>query len=293
MKYSSLYPAGQEDSIKTTFHVVTKIIIITDLDGTLLHPMSYSPDEARPALELIKTQEIPLILCSSKTRAEIEAYRERLENRDPFISENGGGVFIPEGYFDFPVEGELRNGYRVFTLGKPYGEIRKVFREVQARTGIRARGFGDMDAREVACLTGMQLSDARLARQRDFDEPFIFEEGEKRIEEFLCAIEAAGLHWTRGKFYHILGDHDKGKAVDILKMYYKRACGEIKTIGLGDNLNDLPLLQKVDYPVLVQKEDGSYEERINLPGLIRAEGIGPKGWNWSVIMLIDTMNKGS
>ncbi len=267
---------------------MTQAIIITDLDGTLLHPLTYSFEEAWPAIERIKAKKIPLILCSSKTRAEIEAYRKRLGNKDPFVSENGGGVFIPEGYFPFPVEGGLRNGYRVITLGRPYSEVRKVFGEIQDRTGIKARGFGDMDAVDVARLTGMELSDAEMAKERDFDEPFVLEEAESRAGSFLSAIEAAGLHWTQGRFYHILGDHDKGKAVWILKGYYERAHGDVKTIGLGDSFNDFPLLQSVDYPVLVRKEDGSYEERISLPHLIHAEGIGPAGWNEAVIRLIDS-----
>lgn len=265
---------------------MTQIVIITDLDGTLLHPRTYSFGEASPAIELIGTMRIPLILCSSKTRAEIEVYRERLKNKDPFISENGGGIFIPEGYFEFPVEGKLIKAYRVITLGKPYREVRKVFREIQKRTGIKASGFGDMDAFDVARLTGMELPDAELARDRDFDEPFIFEEGEKRVRNFLEAIEEAGLSWTQGRFYHILGEHDKGRAVKILRGYYERAYGCVKTIGLGDSFNDLTFLQSVDYPVLVQKDDGSYDERIRLPDLIKAKGIGPEGWNGAIMKIL-------
>ena len=181
---------------------MAQLIVITDLDGTLLHAGTYTFDEARPAIELIKKEKVPLILCSSKTMAEIEVYRDRLENREPFISENGGGIFIPEGYFTHPVEGSIKNDYKVITLGKPYDDVRKVFMEIQKRTGINVKGFGDMSVGEVARLTGMQLSDAELSQQRDFDEPFIFEEGEKRVGEFLCTIEETGLHWTQGRFYH-------------------------------------------------------------------------------------------
>ena len=53
---------------------MAKIIVFTDLDSTLLHPKTYSFDAAMPALKLIKEKDIPLILCSSKTRAEIEVY---------------------------------------------------------------------------------------------------------------------------------------------------------------------------------------------------------------------------
>lgn len=71
------------------------IIIFTDLDGTLLDRQTYSWDAARPALGLIKERSIPLALCSSKTRAEIEVIRKELDNPDPFICENGGGNLYP------------------------------------------------------------------------------------------------------------------------------------------------------------------------------------------------------
>lgn len=78
---------------------MANLIIFTDLDGTLLHPMTYSFEEAMPALKLCRERGIPLILCSSKTRAEIEVYRQRLKNEHPFIPENGGGIFIPKRIF--------------------------------------------------------------------------------------------------------------------------------------------------------------------------------------------------
>ena len=51
-----------------------ELIIFTDLDGTLLD-FRYSYKEAVPALNLIRKKNIPLIICSSKTRAEIEKCR--------------------------------------------------------------------------------------------------------------------------------------------------------------------------------------------------------------------------
>ncbi len=261
---------------------MTKLVIFTDLDGTLLHPKTYSFDAALPALKLIEEKGIPLVFCSSKTRGEIEIYREKLKNNHPFVSENGGGIFIPEGYFGFKVEGEFRDGYSIITLGKTYIKIRKIFIAIRETLGIQATGFGDMSAKEIAALAGQTLTEAMLAKEREFDEPFLFEEGETRIQEFLCAIEDSGLRWTQGRFYHILGDNDKGKAVKILKGFYEKVYGKIKTMGLGDRFNDLPLLKEVNYPVLVQNEDGSYDTRINLPNIIKADGIGPDGWNKTV-----------
>jgi len=75
---------------------MSKIVIITDLDGTLLHPRTYSYEAARSALQLIRELRIPLIFCSSKTRVEIEVYRKKLNNHHPFISENGGEYLFPQ-----------------------------------------------------------------------------------------------------------------------------------------------------------------------------------------------------
>lgn len=265
-----------------------KKIIITDLDGTLLHSKTYSFEDAMHALKTIKEKGIPLIFCSSKTRKEIEVWRKRLDNNHPFISENGGGIFIPKGYFkDISLEGALAlDNYKTVSLGKSYKKIREIFIEIRERLNINARGFDDMSAEEVSKLAGMPLDEAKLAKERDFDEPFVFKKDEKQIDEFLNAIRAAGLNWTQGMFYHILGDNDKGKAVRILKEFYERKFGKIKTIGLGNNLNDLPLLKEVDAPILVKNEDNTYDERVSLPNLIKAGGIGPDGWNREILKLI-------
>lgn len=262
------------------------IIIFTDLDGTLLHPGTYSFDEARPALELIRQRDIPLILSSSKTRPEIELYRRRLRNDHPFISENGGGIFIPEGYFPSFVDGEIQDGYRLIRFGSPYQELRNLLMDLRERLSIRVRGFGDMSAQEIASISGLSESEAALAKMREFDEPFILEGNGGRADVFLQAIEARGYRWTKGRFHHITGECDKGRAATFLNDLYKKKYGPIRTIGIGDSLNDLPLLRAVDRPVLVRKENGTYEEGISLPNLIRADGIGPQGWNRAIMELL-------
>jgi len=89
--------------------VLAPAVVISDLDGTLLDPESYSFDAALPALELLRAKGIPLVLCSSKTRREIEVYRQRLGNREPFIFENGGGICLPKGCFRFRLRSLPRN----------------------------------------------------------------------------------------------------------------------------------------------------------------------------------------
>lgn len=262
-------------------------IIVSDLDGTLLDSADFSFAAAQPALSAIRARGIPLVLCSSKTRAEIEVYRQRLNNRHPFVAENGGGIFIPRGYFSATGDSEPCDGYRLIRLGKPAAEIRGLLLTLREQLGIKVRGFSDMSSDEVARLTGLSREEAVLAKQRDFDEAFVFE-GEPD-ERFLRAIEAAGLHWTRGRFFHVMGDHNKGLAVKLLKSLYQRGNTTVTTIGLGDSLNDLTLLAAVDYPVLVRHADGTYEASIDLPGLLKTEHPGPAGWNDAVLQLLSAI----
>mgnify|MGYP003555731394 FL=1 len=110
-------------------------------------------------------------------------------------------------------------------------------------------------------------------------------EKEAGIQRFLKAITDEGFKWTRGAFYHILGDNDKGRAARLLKGYYEKEYGRVSVIAIGDGLNDLPLLEEADFPVLVRKKDGSYESAVGLTSLMRAEGIGPEGWKEAIFAL--------
>jgi mannosyl-3-phosphoglycerate phosphatase family protein len=263
-----------------------QLIIFTDLDGTLLDASTYSFEKAKPALGIIDRNCIPLVLCSSKTRTEIEHYREKLNNCHPFISENGGGIFIPSAYFSFQpgIPGTTIGEYSVIALGAEYNELRDAIRKLKEQ-GFHIRGFGDMDPSEIMSVTGLSMAEANMSRERDFDEPFLFEGDHDLLQK---RIEELGFRYTQGRFNHILGSSDKGKAVRILYDLFRRQFGNIFTVGLGDSLNDLPMLQTVDCPILVRKPDGSYDPRIELPNLMKAQGAGPEGWNSEILRILET-----
>jgi mannosyl-3-phosphoglycerate phosphatase len=88
-----------------------------------------------------------------------------------------------------------------------------------------------------------------------------------------------------------MGKNDKGTALEILTKIYKRKSGKIITTALGDSLNDLPMLERVDYPILVQNHKGEYDQRILVPKLIKAKGIGPEGWREAVLRFIQARSE--
>ncbi len=265
------------------------IVVFTDLDGTLLDG-HYSHHAADEALDAVRKRNIPLVICSSKTRAEIEHYREALAISDPFVSENGGAIFIPRGYFSPGTQGlagrgEIDGQFHVIRLGAPYREVREAVKELRAR-GFDVRGFGDMPVAEIASLTRLPVDEALLAARREFDEPFVFRGSIHDVQKMDEIIQERGFRLTRASLFHISGQTDKGRAVSVLTGMYRRERGRVLTVALGDSLSDLSMLQAVDVPIIVQKPDGSYDPELERYNFEKAGGPGPAGWNNAVLEVL-------
>lgn len=255
-----------------------KLIVFTDLDGTLLDARTYSFEPAAKALGLLEERGVPLVICTSKTRPEILYWRERLENRHPFIAENGGGVYIPAEYFKAAVpSAKVREGYSVIEFGTPYPELRKALAALRD-AGFDVRGFGDMTPEEVSILTGLTVDEAALAKEREFDEPFVYGGENESMPRLFKAIGRAGLRHTSGRLMHILGDNDKGRAVKYLSGLYREEHEGVVTAALGDSPNDAPMLAVADYPFLVKKPEGHHDPNVNDGRVVRVDGVGPEGW---------------
>jgi mannosyl-3-phosphoglycerate phosphatase len=267
-------------------------VIFTDLDGTLLDQTTYSFEPAQPVLHLIRQKDIPLVLTSSKTRAEIEFYRRKLENGHPFISENGGAVFIPRNYFSFQFSYDREiDGFFVLELGIFYSMIVEVLESVRKETGILIKGFSDLTEEEISSLCDLDIKEAVLAKKREYDEPFMIEGGEKEIKIVREKIEEKGLNYAwGGKFHHILGKNDKGKAVKILKELYENHFFSIFTIGIGDSLNDLPMLSVVDRPVFLKGGDDVSPEILSpIQNFTIINGTGPQAWNEVILSIVNEL----
>jgi mannosyl-3-phosphoglycerate phosphatase len=267
-----------------------QIILFTDLDGTLADFHTYSFEPALPALEALEKNSIPLIICSSKTRAEIEKFRLGIHNTHPFISENGGAIFVPQDYFSFAFPFTRKDPtYFIIEFGAPYHKIRSTLHKIQDAFPGKVRGFGDISSQEVANLCEIPPDDGFLAKEREYDEPFLVED--KTILKKIGGIAGENnLNIIQGgRFYHLIGENDKGKAVTFLTDISRRAYDDIITVALGDSKNDLPMFEAVNYPVLVKKPDGSHDPGITLDNLIYSPGIGPEGWNHSVLELLEKL----
>lgn len=267
---------------------MAQLVVFTDLDGTLLDHDTYRWEAARPALAALKARRVPVVLCTSKTRAEVLPLREALGFQHPFVVENGGAIYLPANYFPpAPAAGREEAGFQVLELGVRYPRLVRALEEEARASGVKVRGFSRMSDEEVSRLCGLSPAAARRARQREYDEPFLIEQGShQQKEDFFHRLRERGLHWRAGgRFLHLMGASDKGKAVTRLLQLYRVRYGAIRSMGLGDSPNDLDLLAVVDVPVLVARPDGSHDEtlRSTLPHARLAAGVGPVGWNQAVL----------
>jgi mannosyl-3-phosphoglycerate phosphatase len=264
-----------------------KLIIFSDLDGTLLDHNTYSFDAATEALKRIRERGIPLVLCSSKTRAEIEMWRKRLDNNAPFISENGGAVFIPDAKIRKDRNYTNKEGYQIIELGIRYVELIKQFKIIKDIFGNKIKGFSEMEVAELIDLTGLSKEDAVLAKKREYSEPFLFNGTKDDKKELEKTTRRLNLNLTKGgRFFCLLGDNDKGKAVNIISEMYREKHPELKTIAIGDSYNDLPMLKAVDIPVLVKKSKEGYEGIDSFSNFLFASKVGPTGWNEAILKIL-------
>jgi mannosyl-3-phosphoglycerate phosphatase len=222
--------------------------------------------------------------------------REELGGSWPFITENGGGIYLPVGLFraaDMPagLKAEERDGLLSVPLGEPYPKLRLALQKLR-EAGFDVRGFGDMSVEEVGALTGLGNEEARRAKEREFDEPFVFARagepsGRPDEEGLRRAVASMGLATTRGRFHHLTGRSDKGTAARIVRELYEKLWKEeVTTAAIGDSPNDAPMFAVVDRPFLVQQPDGRHCEEIDAPGLRRVDAAGPAGFRRAIEELL-------
>ena len=110
-----------------------KIIVFADLDGSLLND-KYEYDQIEPIIHQLLSLNVSIVFASSKTRNEIDFYRNKWQITDPFIIENGSAILIPENYFKIQYEFTRQlQGYNIIELGTAYSIIREKLDVVKNR----------------------------------------------------------------------------------------------------------------------------------------------------------------
>ena len=248
------------------------LLIFSDLDATLLDHNTYSFQEALPALQLIRKRKIPLILSSSKTYNEMMVIRKELNNHDPFIYENGSGIYFEDNKV---------------SLGTSHYEISNLLQDLKKRFSFTS--FNDLGPEGIQKETGLDIYASERAYRREFTEPLIWKDSTQNLIIFKQLLQQNNLTAAQGgRFLTISSTKNKGDALLWVKKRYESiAKVKITTIGLGDSENDINMLDCADNAIIVRHPKKLPPNINGHASLIITDAIGPKGWNEAIINILD------
>ena len=272
--------------------MVRSPIIYTDLDGTLLDHYSYDLGPAQPLLQRLQAQGIPVIPCTSKTRAEMVSICQQTAIQGPFIVENGSAVWVPEDWGLSRPAGSLQeDGYWCHVLGKSRGYIKGQLAALDGIWRHRFHALSDMTPRQVMAVTGLGEKAAQGAKSRHFSETLLWLGSAADRREFAELVEAMGLQILQGgRFLHVLAGGGKGHAMQWL---HNRIVEEIhpaaESIAAGDAENDLALLEGADYALVVRSPAHDAPVPRRKEGVLVSTAQGPAGWAEGIEKLITNL----
>ncbi|WP_339735113.1 HAD-IIB family hydrolase [uncultured Gimesia sp.] len=271
-------------------HNPRPLVVMTDLDGTLLDHDTYSYAPAVPVMERLKSEGIPLILNTSKTAAELNALREELQNSDPYVVENGSAIYVPSGYFAAkPDEIAQKPGNEMHVLGALRTDILPIIQKIRTDEKFLFTGFADMEVAEVIAYTGLSETAATQAATREFSEPLIWQDSAHQLRKFEALIANHGLRLLKGgRFVHVIGACDKGKCLHWLRERFTCSSGvQPVFVALGDSQNDVAMLNAADIAVIVRSSHQKPPDLEKQSSVIITEETGPQGWANALTQILD------
>src|SRR5690606_38996138 len=169
---------------------------------------------------------VPIIPCTSKTIAECREIQRTIGLDGPIIYENGAGIALPKNRFRRPrdrIVEESGNDW-LCGFGPDYNKMQEVIAQVKRYRQYQFVSFGDMTIADVCACTGLTKQAAELAKQRRHSEPLLWQDTPANYEQFRLDIAERGLTVTRGgRFVHVMGDNDKGTALNWLCAHFELA----------------------------------------------------------------------
>lgn len=169
------------------FSIQQPLLVFSDLDGTLLDSHSYDWQPAAPWLSRLHEANIPVILCSSKTSAEMLYLQKMLGLQGlPLIAENGAVIQLAEQWQDI-------DGFPRIISGISHGEICQVLNTLREKEHFKFTTFDDVDDATIAEWTGLSRSQAALTQLHEASVTLIWRDSDEHMAQFNRSSERTGL----------------------------------------------------------------------------------------------------
>jgi len=243
--------------------------VVSDVDGTLMDH-SYDLTPAKETIKTLQKLSIPVILCTSKTAAEVKVIRNELNLTDPYIVENGAAIY-----------GEsLKEANGQIILGKKYELLEEILNLISKEIDYKLTPLNNLTDQEATQLTGLEGPSLNLMRDRHWSMPFLNPPSFLEEKINICSKKFKVDIFKGNRMSHLLSTNsNKGKAINTLKKYSN--IKDIQIIGLGDSPNDLPLLLNSDFKIVIPGINGpNYKLLDQLKNFEFTLASEPNGYGW-------------
>ena len=262
---------------------MSSAVIYTDLDGTLLDHHTYAFDEALETINALKDRGIPIIPCTSKTRAETVSLMQTLEIDGPMIIENGAAIWVPQDWgLERPAGSDSDADAWCHSFGPSRAMIRRQLAILSIEWGNRYQSLCDLSDKQVAAVTGLDLESAARAKQRQHSETLVWLGTPADRNAFAAQVEALGMRCVEGgRFVHVLASGGKAEAVSWLHHKIRRerpGLERARSLSAGDAENDVEMLEVTDLALLVRSPVNEPPMVRRRGGLVISDTAGPAGW---------------
>ncbi len=275
---------------------MSSAVIYTDLDGTLMDHHTYAFDEARETIKALKDRGIPIIPCTSKTRAETVTLMQTMGIDGPMIIENGAAIWVPLDWgLERPEGSDSDANAWCHSFGPSRGKIRRQLAILSIEWGNRYQSLCDLSDKQVAAVTGLDLESGARAKQREYCETLIWLGTPADRKTFAKQVEALDMRCVQGgRFVHVLASGGKAEAVSWLhrkiRMERQEFDGAI-SLSAGDAENDVEMLEVTDFALLVRSPVNEPPTVRRQGGLVISDTVGPAGWAEGMEALIERVEE--
>ena len=248
-----------------------KIVIFTDLDGSILHRDTFKFDQIKDYIKKLINSGVHIIPNSSKTESEIIEFNQDLGENLAYISENGSVINnLNLLNSNFPNK---------IILSREKEELVEIFKNnVPENLQSKCKFISNLNKNDQINIFGLSETKLKNALNRKYTEPFLFEGSKNEKKDLTKILRGNSLTIQEGgRVINLCDNVNKVKSMNKVLKIYKKIESNTKVIAVGDNYNDLDMLKNSDLPCLVFN-DQFKEDQINIDNLIISNKPSPEGW---------------
>ena len=248
-----------------------KFLISVDLDDTLLTQEKTITDESVAYIQELERKGHHFIINTGRPHQGAVEYLKRLNIHEPMIVNNGGAIVYYDESYDkvidyFTFEMDMKTVISFNEKVKHMlhtGTVSSVFKFYTYDLS-KTPFWVIHKSKDVEIVEG-DISKT-LSSKPHMSEYYVKKEFEKEFEEVLSQEEFKDFHVTKwGLFDDVISyeisssSTDKGKAMEFLSKKFNIPLEN--TISFGDQLNDLPMIEKAHYGVAMINARNEVKEK--------------------------------